>query len=254
MDCLWSLAIDHFRLLDPVLDGRPCLLAVAAPREAEAVLAGLGGVSGVSGGGRALPEPWTTLEIDDRLHLVVTGVGKANAAGGVAKALAGRYAGVLSLGLAGGLPAEPGGAAGLALGVGQVVLADACHLADEGLISPEGFVNQSGLGFPACEGFGERVPTDAKWREALAPLACRVGGCATVSTCSGTDARAIEIVRRTGACCEDMESAAVGLVAHRLGLPFACLRVISNQTGDRDRQGWEIDRAFSVVARLVGAL
>ena len=248
MDSLWSLAIDHFRLLDPVLDGSPCLLAVAAPGEAEAVLAGLGGVGG------SLPEPWTTREIDDRLHLVVTGVGKASAAGGVAKALASQYAGVLSLGLAGGLPAEPGGAAGLALEVGEAVLADACHFADEGLISPEGFVSQSGLGFPACEGFGERVPTDAKWREALAPLACRVGGCATVSTCSGTDARAIEIARRTEACCEDMESAAVGLVAHRLGLPFACLRVISNQTGDRDRQGWEIDRALLGLARLAGAL
>ena len=202
-----------------------------------------------------MPEPWTTLEIDDRLHLIVTGVGKANAAGAVARALAGRYAGVLSLGLAGGLPAEPGEAAGQpAPEVGQVVLAEACHLADEGLISPAGFVTQSELGFAACEGLGECFPTDAKWREILLPLACRVGSCATVSTCSGTDAQARKIARRTGACCEDMESAAVGLVAHRLGVPFACLRVISNQTGDRDRQGWEIDRAFSGLTRLAGAL
>lgn len=237
-----SPAVAHSRLLDPVLTNGPCLLAVAAPREAEAVLTGLGRA------GHALPTPWTTLEIDDRLHLVVTGVGKANAAGAVAKALTGRYSGVLSLGIAGSLPVARG------LEVGQVVLAEACHLADEGLATADGFLTQSELGFPACEGLGECFPTDAVWRDALAPLATMVGPCATVSTCSGTDTRAIEIARRTGALCEDMESAAVALAAHRLGLPFACLRVISNHAGNRDRQAWNLDLGFSVLARLAGAL
>ncbi len=235
-----SPTISHSRLLDPVLTTGPCLLAVAAPREAEAVLVGLGSADSTP------PAPWTTRVLNDRLHLVVTGVGKSNAAGAVARALTSQHSGVLSLGLAGALPALPG------LEVGQVMLADTCHLADEGLSTPDRFLTQSELGFPACDSLGERFPTDPTWRDALAALALRIGPCATVSTCSGTDARATEIARRTGALCEDMESAAVALTAHRRGMPFSCIRVISNQTGDH--QAWDLELAFSVLARVAGGL
>jgi futalosine hydrolase len=110
------------------------------------------------------------------------------------------------------------------------------------------------LGFPALEGTGERVGTDAAWREALRPLADRVGSVATVSTCSGTDAAAAEIRRRTGSLCEDMESGAAGLVAHRLGVPFACVRAISNRTGNRAEQGWDLALAFSALERVAASL
>ncbi len=132
-----------------------------------------------------------------------------------------------------------------------MILADACRLADDGLALPDRFLTQADLGFPAVEHLGESFPTDPAWRRALSPLADRIGGVATVSTCSGADSHAAEIARRSnGALVEDMESAAVGLVAARLGVPFACLRVVSNLTGDRDRQRWNLDLAFSVLARL----
>ena len=43
--------------------------------------------------------------------------------------------------------------------------------------------------------------------------------------------------------CEDMESAAVGLVALRAGIPCTVVRGISNLCGERDHAGWEIDQA-----------
>lgn len=199
----------------------------------------------------ALPAPWRPLTLDARLELVLTGVGKANAAGAVARALSPRHAGVLSLGLAGSLPHPPGTPG---LSVGGVVVAEACQFADDGLALADRFVPQSDLGFPAVEGPGECFPTDPAWRHALAPLADRLGPVATVSACSGSDAAAAEIARRTGAWCEDMESAAVGLVAARLVVPFGCIRVISNRTGDRADQGWDLDLAFSVLTRLARSL
>ena len=51
-----------------------------------------------------------------------------------------------------------------------------------------------------------------------------------------------------------MESAAVALAAARLGTPFAALRVISNRTGERSRQGWDMARAFSVLTDLAGSI
>ncbi|HBS28303.1 MAG TPA: hypothetical protein DEB06_02375, partial [Phycisphaerales bacterium] len=48
---------------------------------------------------------WRARELSERFEMVVTGVGKANAAGAVARVLdAGRHAGVINLGVAGALP------------------------------------------------------------------------------------------------------------------------------------------------------
>ena len=213
--------------------------------------------------------PWEAVGLTGGHSIVRTGVGKANAAGAVGACLgrvaqsghgrsegergeSGRaesgYACVLSVGLAGALPAAN------PMGVGEVLLAEHCVLADEGLTTADGFVSQSEFGFPAIEGIGEQIPTDQMLNERLIGLADRVGLCATVSTCSGTDAQARSIAQRTGALAEDMEAAAVGLVAHRLGVPFGCVRVISNTTGNRDAQVWDLDGAFSVLAMLSGSV
>ena len=230
-------------LLDPCLGHRPCLLAVAAPREVAAVPGALGSQAD------NIQAPWVTVPCGDRLHVVRTGVGKANAAGAVARALGLRdYAAVLSLGVAGALPdANP-------LSIGQTLLADPCILSDDGLATPAGFLTQRDMGFPAHEAFGERFAADASLREVLSGLSDRIGPCATVSTCSGTDELAAAVCARTGALAEDMESAAVGLAAARLGVPFACLRVVSNRTGDRDRQGWNLDAALTRLGSLAATL
>ena len=61
------------------------------------------------------------------------------------------------------------------------------------------------------------VPISAVMLEALEPLAEAVGPVACVSTCSGTDEAAHEVVRRTSSLVEAMEGAAAGLAARRVG-------------------------------------
>ena len=47
-----------------------------------------------------------------------------------------------------------------------------------------------------------------------------------------------------------MEGAAVVHAARRLGLPGGEVRVISNSTGDRPKQQWDIARAFAAMHTL----
>ena len=68
------------------------------------------------------------------------------------------------------------------------------------------------------------------------------------------DELAAEIRGRTGAIAEGMEGAACGLVAARTGVRFAELRVISNRTGRRDQQGWNLDGAFKRLGEILGPM
>ncbi len=222
--------------------GRRTLLVVAAPSEAQAVLAGLGWAGEV-------PPAWTLTPLNERFDLVISGVGKANAAGAVARTLdASRHAAVVNLGVAGSLP----GASSPPI-VGLVV-ATASVFADDGVATPEGFVTQAELGFPPSDLPGMNVPGD----DALVATMRTLGGVAaciaTVSTCSGTDARAADVARRTGAVAEAMEGAAAGLAARRIGVPFVEVRAISNTTGDRASQRWDLRGALDRVRSTVGRL
>jgi futalosine hydrolase len=168
-------------------------------------------------------------------------VGKANAAGATAAALArGGFGGALSLGIGGALP-------GSGLATRDVVVADESVLADEGLETGEGFVDLRAMGFgPAPDG-GMGVASDPGVADALvAGLGATRGVVATVSICSGTDARAEWVRSRTGAVVEAMEGAAVGLSARSMGgaIAFAEVRVVSNTTGDRGGQAWDLEGAL----------
>jgi futalosine hydrolase len=222
----------------PSLDGR-ILLAVAAPAEARAVLAGLG-----ESPNEDAPS-WRLRACAGPFDVVETGVGKGCAAGGVARCFdAARHRAVLSLGVGGALPRS-------GLRIGDVVLATESVYADEGALTPSGFIDVGAMGFapdPASASVGVRA--DAALAASLRPLADRTGVVATVSTCSGADDLAVEIVRRTGAVAEAMEGAAVGFACRRLGaipgaaLAFAEVRVISNTTGDRPKQVWDLPAAL----------
>ncbi len=236
-----------------LLDGlsKPALLIVAAPTEANALLEGFG--CSEEQRTHTAHTFWQPLRIRDNLSMVLSGVGKANAAAALAWAIASQPSDrpkpvVLSIGLAGALPAHP------AMSVGQVVCADCCHLADEGVQTDNAFHSLADLGFPASKNRGETFSCSTDMVALLAPLADRLGSCATVSTCSGTDDRAAAIASRTGAVAEDMESAAVGLAAAQLGLDFGCLRVISNTTGHRNTQRWDLDAALARLTRLARML
>lgn len=179
---------------------------------------------------------------DDTVALVVAGgIGRTNAAAETTRAILehGPFAAVLSAGIAGCLP-------GAGLELGDVVVASACVYVEEGLVTPEGFRDMRGLGFPLGDFDGNVVPVGAALLAALR-VSFRVGPIATVATCSGTDAAAEEVVRRTGALAEAMEGAAVVHAARRLGVPAIELRSISNSTGDRARQRWEIGRGLAAL-------
>ena len=227
------------------------LLAVATPLEADAVLAPFGKT-------RPTPtHPWALFPVADRIDLVITGVGKSPAAAAVASTLAqGRHAGVLNLGIAGSLPTTS------PLGLGSSILASAHAFADEGVALPptpstpphtDPFLSLHAMGFAPPGTTNGSVPCDPAWTAilrrhltttAFAPIA-------TVSTCSGTDALAVAMAARTGAAAEGMEGAAVALAAQTLGHHYAELRTISNTTGDRPRQVWDLRGALAQLAALL---
>lgn len=190
---------------------------------------------------------WTETSTGSGLNVVLTGVGKAAAAGGVASVIdPSRHAGVISLGIGGLLP-------GSGLDIGQVVAGSASVFADEGVQTPEGYQSLAALGFPPFAG-GDELKGDVGWLARLGHHGIQAQRIATVSTCSGTDQLAAEVVRRTSAAVEAMEGAAAGLVAARRGVPFVEVRVISNTTGDRTRQRWDMAGSLARLGEVFGAL
>jgi len=204
---------------------RPILVVVAVAKEAEAI----GAIDGV--------------------EVVVAGVGRTNAACAATEAILrhGPFSAVISAGVAGALPDQAGEPA---VAIGETIVASACVYAEEGLITPDGFQDMAGLGFPLGDFAGNDVPVDRRLLDALADR-FRIGRIATVATCSGTDAAATAVARRTGAVAEAMEGAAVVHAARRLHVPAAELRVISNTTGDRPNQKWDIGRALAILGPAV---
>jgi futalosine hydrolase len=75
------------------------------------------------------------------------------------------------------------------------------------------------------------------------PFAVSGGRFVTVSTCTGTKRRALELVKRFGAICENMEGAAIAHVCKRYGIPMIEIRGISNVVEDRNKREWDIPLA-----------
>jgi len=231
------------------------LIAVAAPAEARAVRFGL--------------KILTDIE-QSRIFILPVGVGKSPAAARTAFALARhRSAYVLNVGIAGLLPSAREITTESGPRLGEVLLASASIFADEGVRTADAFIGCDEMGFPPVPGdepgLGEAnepsrglaVLPDPEMADLLGPLADHTVPIATVSSCSGTDAAARELAERTGAIAEAMEGAAVGLAARLSGEPhadapeaetrrpaFAELRVLSNTTGERTRQLWDLEGAL----------
>lgn len=202
---------------------RRLLAVVAVEAEAEA----LGGCEGVV--------------------VVVAGLGRTNAAAATVEAILerGPFDAVCSVGIAGALPVEGGETRDL----GDLVVGDAAVYAEEGIETPDGVGDMTALGFALGDFEGNRVPADVGLLEDLraASRIDAVGAIATVATCSGTDRRAADLARRTGAIAEAMEGAAVLHAARRRGVPAVEIRAISNTTGDRPRQRWDLSSAFGTL-------
>lgn len=146
------------------------------------------------------------------------------------------FDGVLSAGVAGGI----------GLPVAATVLCRQSIAADLGADSPEGFLPLAELGF------GQST-VDCSLSLTL-PGAV-VGDVLTVSTVTGTAARATELARRyPGAVAEAMEGYGVGCAAQLAGLPFGELRTISNPVGPRDRSAWRLPEALAALERACAQL
>lgn len=186
--------------------------------------------------------------------MAVCGVGKTSAAFTAAMLLT-RFPcrALVNVGCAGAFP-------GTGLGVGDVVVAEKEVFADEGSITPEGFLDLLDLGIPGAEPgketgnvvpitpLHEYSPRDLSNLAAYSRHRLKRGTLCTVSTCSGTDRRAAEVAERWGPLAESMEGAALAFAALRFNLPFLEVRGISNIAGDRKREGWDVGIAAAHAA------
>lgn len=182
---------------------------------------------------------------------VQLGVGKVAAAVAMCEVLARRRPrGVLLFGVGGAYPSRH--RQGAALQVGDVVFVDPDAFGDEGVATPQGFLDLPALrlpGVPQLAGLGGAAAAAAQQR-----LGVGVVSGTTVSTASGTDELSAALAARTGAAVESMEGAAVAFACARAAVPFLQLRAVSNWTGDRDRGGWDLPRAVAAVQAAVRRL
>jgi futalosine hydrolase len=241
---------------------RHVLLVSAAPAEAAAVAAGFGHAGPA--------EDWLRVSMATGWSLVRSGVGKVNGAVCVARCLGEKAEPetlVVNVGVCGALPRVEG-----MLPNGTVVVGDASAYADEGVASESGFADMAAMGFEYWPGARDSrepggcsaIPADTALVDAVASrlrqeigTGVAVGRIATVSTCSGTEALARDIAGRTGGIAEAMEGAAIGhaLTRMRVGDPgFLELRVVSNTTGERITQQWDLKGALAMLTRVVSAL
>ncbi|HWR71931.1 MAG TPA: futalosine hydrolase [Nitrospirota bacterium] len=187
-----------------------------------------------------------------RVVLCVGGMGKVNAAH-AATLLLTQFtpASLVVFGIGGAYPSS--GAR-----IGDIALASEEIAGDEGVLTVEGFRDASSLGIPLLKTATARIFTTYPAPEALLARSLRTlaspagpvvhaGSFVTLSTCTGTAARARELEERYHALCENMEGAAAAHVAEQHGIPWLETRGISNIVEDRDLSKWDIPKAAAVV-------
>ena len=168
-----------------------------------------------------------------QMRVLCTGVGAVNAAYSLTRFLEREGASsVIVCGIAGAYPKS-------GLEIGAVVCAESECYGDLGAQSAEGFLDMRALGFPLIEG-PEAVYNKLPLQ--IFPVERRAGF-VTVNCCTGTDAAAEEMERRTGGAVESMEGAAIAHVARLYGVPMGEVRGISNRAGNRDRGSWRVKEA-----------
>ena len=197
------------------------------------------------------------LPLQAGVDVIVTGVGKSNAAMAMGAYFAAQRAMpglIVNVGIAGTL--SP------AARIGDIIVGVASVYGDEGVLTPNGFVGMGAAGF-ALGPFGDggiacAEPSATRLSLAMAaiigadrPASVQRGAIATVSICSGTDAHAAMVAGHTGAIAEAMEGAAIAHACLRWGAAFVEVRAISNTTGDRDRQVWDM-RVAKAGLRVIG--
>jgi futalosine hydrolase len=149
--------------------------------------------------------------------------------------------------------------------IGDVVLAREEIAGDEGVLTREGFKDTEYIGIPLLKTSLSVIYTTYPAAEPLlgrSLLALRAAGVpergtvhagpfVTVSTCTGTSARARELEGRYHGLCENMEGAAAAQVAALHEVPWLEVRGISNIVEDRDLSKWDIPGAAIAAQKAV---
>lgn len=187
----------------------------------------------------------------DLPRVLQLGVGKSLAGATLARELAMRPASlVVAFGVAGVTPARLAGSDPPSLSVGEVCLVRTDRLGDEGVETPKGFLDLPTLGLRDAR--PAHTTGVWSWDAARGPALAKSLGLPivdglTVSTCSGTDTLARERFERTHAPIETMEGAAIAIACAQASVPWIAIRAISNETGDRDRAGWDLGAAIDAL-------
>jgi len=187
--------------------------------------------------------------IGKQVVLIVAGIGKVNAAH-AATLLIHEFspAVIMNIGIGGAYPLS-------GLKIGDVAIAEKEIYGDEGVLLKDDFHGIDFIGIPLLQKgrkkYFNEFPLDKplirKAVKALSlsplPLALKPGLFLTLSACTGTKKRALELERCSGAICENMEGAAVAHICTLYGVPMIEMRGISNIVEDRDRSTWNIKLA-----------
>jgi len=167
-------------------------------------------------------------------------------------ALGPEYDLVISAGIAGGFRGRAE--------IGDIVLADQVIAADQGVMTDEGFSTLRDLGLPGEGGYAVGN-VEHRARLASGPYRLLAGDILTLSSMTGTDARAAELASRyPRAVAEAMEGYGVIEATRRSSertgrdIPFAEIRAISNIIGRRDRSTWNIPLALGALADVMSTL
>ena len=193
--------------------------------------------------------------------LAHSGIGKAAAAATAITLLCNLQAeGLLLFGCGGAFP-------GSGLAVGDLALAKVEIFGDEGVATGKGFHDLAEMELPMRKTAGHLFniwPIDQHLFDWAWPLLSEHAGrthtniasgpFVTVSTCTGTTAKAREIENRTGGLCENMEGAAVALACQQLSVPLLEVRGISNLVEDRDTSRWDLSGGMAAAQNAIMAL
>jgi futalosine hydrolase len=220
------------------------LVATAVPAERDAVA-------------RAFPGPAEDLHLpgasllrtSGACDLLAAGVGPAAAAASTAAALTAAALGgapyrlVVCAGIGGGFQPEAP--------AGSLVVSGTITVADLGAATADGFLPVTELGF----GVVSHHPPRSLVRQVASATGAGVGTVLTVSTVTGTAARAAELrSRHPDALAEGMEGFGVAEAADAQGRPVLEIRAVSNPVGPRDRAAWRIGEALAALTEGFGKI
>ncbi|MBI5846385.1 MAG: futalosine hydrolase [Nitrospirae bacterium] len=187
-----------------------------------------------------------------RIVLMISGMGKVNAAH-AATSLIHEFspAVVMNIGIGGAYPSS-------GMKTGDVAIAEKEIYGDEGVLLKDGFHGIDLIGIPLVKKGRKNYFNEFLIDRKLAIKAVKAaqlithhssritvkkGTFLTLSTCTGTKKRALELERRFSAICENMEGAAIAHICTLYDVPMIEMRGISNMAGVRDRAAWHVPLA-----------